>query len=128
MKKKSLLSEVRQLQKIAGLLKEDFEEKQTPQSVQDAFVQAGINLEAPCTTVDDELTVKKFKRAGAVLAQLEKRAAGQTAQTPTYMFPKDIADPAELMGTPDEDFKATEGLNFKLIVDILDGGFVEIWQ
>jgi hypothetical protein len=125
MKKKSLLSEVRQLQKIAGLLKEDTSSMGT--SVEDAFAKAGIVLEAPCVTVDDEIKVERFKTAREALAQLEERVAGQTAASPAFLFPGDV-NPGELMGTPDDEVQATEGLKFKLMVDILDGGFVEIWQ
>ena len=124
--KKILTEEVKRMQKLAGIQKED--SGQGTMTVKDAFMQAGIDLNAPCVTVDDELTVREFTKASGILARLERRAAGQQAEGPVFMFPKDIAHPDELMGTPDQDMQATQGLNFKLIVDILDGGFVEIWQ
>jgi len=122
---KQLINEAKRMQQLAGLLKEDI--GNDTMSIAQAFTKAGIDLNAPCVTVDDEINVRKIKSGQALLSALEKRAAS-AAESPVFMFPADIASEKELMGKGEPEERAVKGKSFKLIVDIVDAGFVEIYQ
>ncbi len=122
MKAKSLLTEVRKMRKIAGLLNED-DSMESP--IKEAFAKAGINLTAECSTVNENEQVETYNSAQSLLQELETLVAdfeGDPNVKPIFLYPEVDVFPGELIG---EDL--VEG-DFKLIVDMGDAGFIEIYQ
>jgi len=128
-----LINEVKRMQQIAGLLKESITGDE--RSITQAFEDAGINLNLPCTVVDDRGNVDTFDRAQEILTDMENDRKSMEAEDPNfndqeginYEFPGvDInAGQGELMG---DEIPETEGLTFKLAVTFSDAMMKEIWQ
>ncbi len=107
MKKKTQLNEVRQLQKIAGILREYIEAD--PESVAEAFQKAGINMNLPVYVVEvsrgGETGVYEANPAKLV-SELQKIKDTQE-ETEGVWFDYEAADsyPAEEYGLSDAETK-----------------------
>ncbi len=134
--KKTLLSEVRQMQKIAGILKEYIESH--PESIAEAFAIAGIDLSKPVTYVrdfgnpggaDEPVTVL----GGQLLRELQAEREEGEAEDPyynqntgiTYNIEDINQGVGELFG---DDRPEMEGKECKLEVYFSDHHLYEIWQ
>lgn len=134
--KKRLVSEVKQFQKLAGLLKEYIESD--PGTITQAFQQAGIELDKPVVYICDYGnpggTDKPVKALGGKLLQeLEAERIRDEEDNPDYNEEEGITyeygphqGGGELLGdyTPE----AVEGLKCKLNVYFSDSHLYEIWQ
>ena len=109
--------------------------KSDDMTITEAFGKAGIDLSAPCVTVDDSGYATEYMEAQEALDSLEIDRARAEEEDPNfnnqegigYEFPgRDINQgQGELMG--DDELK-TEGMNFKLSVTFSDASLTEIWQ
>lgn len=132
MKKKNLINEVRQLQKIAGLLNEYI--TSDPESIAYAFAKAGINVSKPVTyilssRVDDEpVTVIGSELLRDLQAEREDNEAADPEFNEvngiTYDYDS-VQGSGELSGDYAPEMK---GKNFKLAVSFSDSHSYEIWQ
>jgi hypothetical protein len=134
--KKQLVSEVKQFQKLAGILKEYIESD--PETITQAFQQAGIELDKPVVYICDygnpggtDKPVKVL--GGKLLRELEAERKRDEEGNPDYNEEEGITyeygphqGGGELLGdyTPE----AVEGLKCKLNVYFSDSHLYEIWQ
>jgi hypothetical protein len=120
--KKTLLNEVKQLQKIAGILKEYIESD--PETITQAFQEAGIDLKKPVTYILDAgrgATDKPVKMLGSeLLRKLEAMRAEGEANNPNYNEEEGVTYYFE----PD----GGEGPDFKLGVQFSDSLLYDIYQ
>lgn len=135
--KKQFLKEVKQFQKIAGVLKEYIESD--PETITQAFQKAGIDLSKPVVYIVDygspnavDTPVKTL--GGKLLQQLEAERKRDEAADPDYNEESGITydyddmitqGQGELLG---DDLPATKGLKCKLNVYFSDSHIYEIWQ
>ena len=120
--KKKLINEVKHFQKIAGILKEYI--TQDPESVQEAFQQAGVDMSKPVYVVEVEgLSEDEPYKANPVglVAKLQKIKDTQD-ETEGVTFDYDAADdfPAEEYGL--------DGMQTKLAVVVSDAYEYVIFQ
>jgi len=134
----SKLNEVKQFQKIAGLLKERIES--APETITQAFQQAGIDLNKPVVYICDYGnpggTDEPVKTSGGKLLQkLEAERAEEEGEDPDFNESEGITyeinptqGQGELLGDYDRFAKAVKGLECKLNVYFSDSHLYEIWQ
>ena len=119
---RKLLSEVRNLQKIAGILKEYIESD--PETITQAFQEAGIDLKKPVTYILDAgrgSADEPVKMLGSeLLRKLEVMRAKGEANNPKYNQEEGVTYYFE----PD----GGEGPNFKLGVQFSDNLLYDIHQ
>ena len=122
MKKKSQLNEVRQLQKIAGILKEYFEAD--PESVQEAFQKAGIDMNMPVVVVETSGHYADEPRRANPTELVNKLQKIKDTQEETegvhFDYEAAVAYPAQEYGL--------EGMEAKLSVGVSDAYEFVIFQ
>ena len=122
MKNKSLIKEVKHFQKIAGILKEYIESD--PETITQAFQQAGIDLSKPVTCIVDAGrggADEPVKMLGSeLLRKLEMKRAKGEANNPKYNQEEGVSYYFE----PD----SGEGPDFKLGVQFSDSLLYDIYQ
>jgi len=121
MKKKTQLNEVRQLQKIAGILKEYFETD--PESVQEAFQKAGIDMNTPVVVVEASgHYADEPRRANPteLVNKLQKIKDTQQEEGVHFDYEAAVAYPAQEYGL--------EGMEAKLSVGVSDAYEFVIFQ
>ena len=138
MKNKSLIKEVRQFKKLAGLLKEYIESD--PKTITQAFQEAGIDLAKPVVYICDygnpggtDEPVKEM--GGKFLQQLEAERTEEEKRDPDFNEEEGITyeinptqGQGELLGDYDRFAKAVEGMRCRLNVGFSDNHMYEIWQ
>ena len=122
---KKLLSEVRNLQKIAGILKEYIESD--PETIAQAFQRAGIDLSKPVTYVADYgspggVDQPKKELGSGLLQKLEAERAKAEAENPEFNQTEGITYDYN----PEDG--SMEGAECKLYVQFSDSKLYEIYQ
>jgi hypothetical protein len=140
MKNKKLINEVRQLQRIAGLLKEEenlgLDLSNNPLAVQKEvltkFREAGIDLNKDCVVEYTHFGREKpplVLRAIDVAKRIQKEVTLNRQEDEgkffmSYEFPSDFRSPEEYGGDNEE----LDGYEFKLAIGIEDSHTYWIWQ
>jgi hypothetical protein len=125
MANKKLLNEIRNLQKIAGILKEYIESD--PETIAQAFQKAGIDLSKPVTYVADYgspggTDQPKRVLGSKLLTMLQAERSKAEAENPEFNQTEGIT----YEYNPEEE--PMEGQNCKLYVQFSDSKLYEIYQ
>lgn len=125
MTNKKLISEVRNLQKIAGILKEYIESD--PETIAQAFQKAGIDLSKPVTYVADYgvpggADQPKRVLGSKLLTMLQAERAEAEAEDPEFNQTEGITYDYNPEGA------SMQGQNCKLYVQFSDSKLYEIYQ
>lgn len=128
--KKQLINEVKQLQKIAGILKEYIESD--PETITQAFQKAGIDLKKPVTYILDAgrgATDKPVKMLGSgLLRKLEAMRAEGEANNPNYNEEEGVTYYFEPDGGEGPDFKLGVQFSDSLLYDIYQAKEMNEWH
>jgi len=142
-KRKFINEEVKRMQIIAGIIKEDDYMSETSpleegsrMTITNAFKKAGVDLASPCVTVNsDGDPGEEHSSAQEVLTDLEESRARYEEEDPNfneyegmaYEFPGRNVKQGQGLLLGDSD-PACEGKTFKLAVTFGDEFMVEVWQ